>query len=66
MTAEIINLNRVRKEKARRDKASVAEENRVRFGRTRAQKALDRISAEKARHHVDGHRRDDEKDPTPA
>lgn len=66
MTAEIINLNRVRKEKARRDKASVAEENRVRFGRTRAQKALDRISAEKARHHVDGHRLDDDEDPTPA
>lgn len=66
MTAEIINLNRVRKEKARLNKASTAEENRVRFGRTRAQKALDRISAEKARHHVDGHRRDDEEDPTPA
>ncbi|MBN9025185.1 DUF4169 family protein [Kaistia nematophila] len=66
MTADIINLNRFRKEKARAEKAAVAEENRVRFGRTRAQKALDRISAEKARHHVDSHRRDDEEDPTPA
>lgn len=66
MTAEIINLNRVRKEKAKREKASVAEENRVRFGRNHAQKALDRISAEKARRHIDGHRRDDEEDPTPA
>ncbi|WP_336800544.1 DUF4169 family protein [Kaistia sp. MMO-174] len=66
MTADIINLNRFRKEKARAEKAAVAEENRIRFGRTRAQKALDRISAEKARHHVDSHRRDDEEDPTPA
>jgi len=66
MTADIINLNRFRKEKARAERASIAEENRVRFGRTRAQKAVDRISAEKARHHLDGHRRDDEEDPTPA
>ncbi|WP_018183495.1 DUF4169 family protein [Kaistia granuli] len=66
MTAEIINLNRIRKEKARREKASLAEENRVRFGRTRAERALDRIAAEKARRHVDEHRRDDETDPTVA
>jgi hypothetical protein len=66
MTAEIINLNRVRKEKARREKTSLAEENRVRFGRTRAERALDRIAAEKARRHVDEHRRDDDTDPTVA
>lgn len=66
MAAEIINLNRFRKEKARAAKAAIADENRVRFGRTRAQQALDRISAEKARHHVESHRREDEEDPTPA
>lgn len=66
MTAEIINLNRVRKEKARLERASTAEENRVRFGRTRAEKALDRIAAEKARRHLDSHQRDDGEDPTVA
>lgn len=66
MTAEIINLNRVRKEKARLERASTAEENRVRFGRTRAEKALERIAAEKARRHVEDHRRDDDTDPTVA
>jgi hypothetical protein len=66
MSAEIINLNRVRKEKTRREKAAVSEENRVRFGRTRAEKALDRIAAEKARRHLDDHQREDGTDPTVA
>ncbi|HWU96476.1 MAG TPA: DUF4169 family protein [Sphingomonas sp.] len=39
--AEIINLNKARKAKARVDKSMRAEENRVRFGRTRAQKQAD-------------------------
>lgn len=66
MSAEIINLNRFRKEKARLEKAAVSEENRVRFGRTRAEKALDRIAAEKARRHLDDHQREDGTDPTVA
>ncbi|BCP54404.1 DUF4169 domain-containing protein [Kaistia sp. 32K] len=66
MTAEIINLNRFRKEKVRQEKAATAEENRVRFGRNRAERALDRIAAEKARRHLDDHQRDDGKDPTVA
>jgi hypothetical protein len=59
MGAEIINLHRFRKEKARREKATVSEENRVRFGRTRAERALDRIAAERNRRHLDGHERHD-------
>ncbi|MDT8760674.1 DUF4169 family protein [Sphingomonas psychrotolerans] len=45
--AEIINLNKARKAKARADKPIRAQENRVRFGRTRAEKAAE--AAEKAR-----------------
>ncbi|MFS2109521.1 DUF4169 family protein [Sphingomonas sp. Sphisp140] len=45
--AEIINLNRARKAKARVDKSAQAEENRIRFGRTRAEKQTE--AAEKAR-----------------
>ena len=35
--AEIVNLRQARKAKKRRDKAAKAAENRVRFGRTKAQ-----------------------------
>ena len=36
--AEIINLNKARKAKERVDKSALAEQNRARFGRTKAQK----------------------------
>ena len=36
--AEIVNLNRRRKQKARAEAAAQAAENRVRFGRTKAEK----------------------------
>jgi Domain of unknown function (DUF4169) len=39
--AEIVNLRRVRKDKARREKERAAEANRLRFGRTRTQKRAD-------------------------
>jgi hypothetical protein len=45
--AEIINLNKARKAKARTDKAVRAQENRARFGRTKAEKQSE--AAEKAR-----------------
>jgi hypothetical protein len=32
--ADVVNLNRVRKSKAKADKAAQAAENRVKFGRT--------------------------------
>jgi Domain of unknown function (DUF4169) len=38
MPAEIVNLNRFRKTKARDDKAREAAENRIKFGRTKAEK----------------------------
>ena len=40
MTAEIINLSKARKAKARAGKDAAAAQNRVKFGRTKAEKAL--------------------------
>lgn len=56
---EIINLKNVRKQKARADKDSQAAQNRVLFGRTKAEKLQQ--SAEKARADktIDGHKRED-------
>ncbi len=38
MSAEIINLRKARKAKQRRDAAARAEENRAKFGRTKAER----------------------------
>lgn len=53
-----VNLNQVRKAKARAEKKARAEENAVRFGRTKAEK--ERAAAEAARTsaRLDGHRRE--------
>jgi hypothetical protein len=56
--AEIINLRRARKDKERRDKASVADANRRRFGRTKAQKATDDDTAVRRQRTLDGKRLD--------
>ena len=57
--AEIVNLNRARKVKARADAGRQAEANRAKFGRTKAER--DREAAEAARREtlLDGARRDD-------
>jgi hypothetical protein len=51
--AEIVNLKRIRKDKARQQREREAEANRVRFGRTKAQKASDRQTQERAGRAVD-------------
>ncbi len=56
--SEPVNLNRFRKAKARAEKKARAEENVVKHGRTKAEKALDRARAEKAEKTLDSHRRD--------
>ena len=57
--ADIINLRRARKAKARADAETTAAENRARFGRPAAERKLEaaRDALEKARH--EGHRRAD-------
>ncbi len=51
-----VNLNQYRKQKARTEKRSRADENAIRFGRTRDEKKLDRARADKARRDLDGHK----------
>jgi len=46
--ADVVNLNQARKAKVRSDKAKTAQNNRVKFGRTRAEKHQD-AAEEKAR-----------------
>jgi hypothetical protein len=56
--ADPINLNRARKAKARMaDQARVAE-NRVKFGRTKAERLAAKAEAERLKHALDQTRRD--------
>lgn len=52
--AELINLNKARKARARADAERQAAENRVRFGRSKAQKTQDATEAEAMRRKLDG------------
>jgi hypothetical protein len=54
--ADIVNLRRARKEKARRERDAEAAANRRRFGRTRAEKQTDQTTEALARRSQDGKR----------
>lgn len=58
--AELVNLNKARKAKARTIARDQADQNSVKFGRTRAEKTLDAARNDKARRDLDGHARDPE------
>ncbi|HWW25458.1 MAG TPA: DUF4169 family protein [Caulobacter sp.] len=57
--AEILNLNQARKAKAKTDAKAKAAENRARFGRTKADKALDAARADRLQRDLDGAKRED-------
>lgn len=57
--AEPINLNKFRKAKARAEETQRAAENRVKFGRTKAEKARDKLAADQAKLHLDQSERDE-------
>lgn len=59
--ADIVNLRRARKDKARRDREAEADANRRRFGRTRAQKAADDDAAHRSEAAHDARRLDPDK-----
>ncbi len=59
---EIINLRQVRKQKARTEKERLASENRVLHGRSKAEKARDRLTSERAENFVAGHHRERSED----
>ncbi|MBO6882926.1 MAG: DUF4169 family protein [Marivita sp.] len=52
--SSVTNLNQFRKTKARAEKRAKADENSVKFGRTKAQKDLEKAQAEKAKRDLDG------------
>ncbi|USQ15343.1 DUF4169 family protein (plasmid) [Legionella lytica] len=54
--AEIINLNKKRKAKARVEKEKKASENRVKFGRTKKEKQIAKQENERQERHLDGHK----------
>jgi hypothetical protein len=56
--ADPVNLNRFRKAKARSDAEAKAAENRVRFGRTKAERTLEKARAEKAARDIDSGKRE--------
>lgn len=56
--ADIVNLNKFRKSKARADKKAQADENAVKFGRSKAEKAADSATVEELHQSVDDHKLD--------
>jgi hypothetical protein len=58
--AEIVNLRQARKQKARAEKEARAAENRVNFGRSKAERKLRQAERDKAESRLDSHKRDDE------
>jgi hypothetical protein len=57
--AEIVNLNRVKKARAKAEAESQAAANRAKHGRSKAQKQADRAAEEQLRRLLDGAKRDD-------
>lgn len=58
MPADVINLRRARKAKARTEKEKAAEANRGAFGRTKAEKAKTAAERDRASRAIDAHRRE--------
>ena len=57
--AEILNLNRARKAKAKADDKTRAAENRAKHGRSKVEKTLDQLRADKLTRDLDGAKRED-------
>ena len=55
---QIINLKQKRKQKARKSKRQVADQNAVLHGRSKAEKALQQAQTSQAARVLDGHKRD--------
>lgn len=53
-----VNLNKVRKQRARAAKRAQADQNAAAFGRTKAEKRRNKAEADKADRHLDGHKRE--------
>ena len=58
--SDIVNLNRFRKAQNRVKKRAQADENAVKFGRSKSERELDEARADKAREVLRQHRLDEE------
>ena len=56
--AEPVNLNKARKARAKAEARARADENAVKFGRTKAEKDLEKARVKKARADLDGKKRE--------
>ena len=56
MAGDVVNLRKARKAKARSEAETRAAENRVLFGRTKAEKKAVEAEQQRARRTIDGHR----------
>jgi len=65
MTAEIINLRQARKARARAAKDAQADENRARFGLSKAERRQLAMETDRAVRHLDGARRTSSMDDDP-
>ena len=61
--AEIINLRRARKANARTEQAAKADQNRITFGRTKAERKLTEAERDLANRRIDGHLRQSDTKP---
>ena len=61
MPAEIVNLRRARKAKARVERDKQADLHRSAYGRTKAEKTASKAQTDAAARKLDGHRRPPEK-----
>ena len=52
----VINLNKKKKAKARVEKEKKASENRIKFGRTKKEKQMEKQEIERDKRHLDGHK----------
>ncbi|MGQ3890089.1 DUF4169 family protein [Legionella sp. CNM-1927-20] len=58
---DIINLNKKRKSKTRLEKEKKSSENRIKFGRTKKEKQINRQNNERNERYLDAHKLDKEK-----
>ena len=56
--AEVINLRQAKRQAARKAARADADTNAAKFGRTKAEREIEKARAEKAARDLDGHRRD--------
>jgi hypothetical protein len=62
VSSNVVNLNRFKKKKQREQKAKQAEINRIRHGRTQAEKDRERAERERAAHLLEGKRLESPRD----